>query len=69
MVSDCCGAMIRFQDICGRCGEHCEPAEIDTDDGYDAARDAYNGGYGPPANRRQRQEEQEEADEFRRSGW
>lgn len=40
-----------------------------SDDGYDAARDAYNEGYGPPVTRRQRQEEQEEADEFRRSGW
>jgi len=41
----------------------------DSDDGYDAARDAFNMGFGPPVTRRQRWEEQEEADEFRRSGW
>lgn len=41
----------------------------DSDDGYDAARDAFNMGFGPPVTRRQRREEQEEADEFRRSGW
>jgi len=41
----------------------------DSDDGYDAAREAFNNGYGPPVTRRQRWEEQEEADEFRRSGW
>lgn len=37
----------------------------DSDDGYDA----YNEGYGPPVTRRQRQEEQEWADECRRNGW
>jgi hypothetical protein len=69
MVSDCCGAMIRFQDICGRCGEHCEPAEIDTDDGYDAAKDNYltNGGYG--YNDRTRREDAEWAEECRRNNW
>lgn len=41
----------------------------DSDDGYDAAVDAYNEGYGPPVTRRQRQEEQEWADECRRNGW
>lgn len=69
MVSDCCGAMIRFQDICGRCGEHCEPVENDSDDGYDAAVDAYNEGYGAPVTRRQRQEQQDWADECRRNGY
>lgn len=67
MVSDCCGELI-FRGKCTRCKAYAEPLN-GSDDGYDAARDAYNGGYGPPANRRQRQEEQEEADEFRRSGW
>jgi hypothetical protein len=69
MVSDCCGAMIRFQDICGRCGEHCEPAEIDTDDGYDAVKDNYltNGGYG--YNDRTRREDEEWAEECRRNKW
>lgn len=66
MISDCCGAMVRYQDICSRCGEHCE---VNSDDGYDAAVDAYNSGYGPAITNRQRQEEQEEYNEFRRSGW
>jgi len=41
----------------------------DSDDGYDAARDAYNMGYGAPVTRRQRQEEQYWNDECRRNGW
>jgi hypothetical protein len=40
-----------------------------SDDGYDAARDAYNEGYGPPVTSRQRREEQEEYDEYRRNGY
>jgi hypothetical protein len=24
MISDCCGAVVHFQDICPLCGEHCE---------------------------------------------
>lgn len=32
----------------------------DSDDGYDAAVDAYNMGYGPPVTERQRREEAEE---------
>jgi len=39
----------------------------DSDDGYDAARDAYNEGYGAPVTRRQRQEQQDWADECRRN--
>lgn len=66
IISDCCGVPVHFQDICPRCGEHCEDA---GSDGYDAAVDAYLMGYGPAVTRRQRREEQEEADEFRRSGW
>lgn len=65
MISDCCGAVVRFQDICSRCGEHCE---VGSDDGYDAAKDAYLMGYGPPVTWSQRQEEQEEIDEYRRNG-
>jgi hypothetical protein len=56
-------------DICSRCKEHCEVGFYGSDDGYDAAREAFNNGYGPAVTRRQRWEEQEEADEFRRSGW
>ena len=41
----------------------------DSDDGYDAARDAYNMGYGAPVTRRQRQEEQDWNDECHRNGW
>jgi hypothetical protein len=66
MLSDCCGVVVRFQDICSRCGEHCE---VGSDDGYDAARDAYNEGYGPPVTSRQRREEQEEYNEYRRNGY
>ena len=25
VVSDCCGAEVKFGDICCECGEHCEP--------------------------------------------
>lgn len=66
-VSDCCGAVVRFQDICSACGEHCEV--ISSDDGYDAARDAYDNGYGSPVNRRQIQEQKDWADECRHNGW
>lgn len=68
MISDCCGAMVVMGDICFRCKEHCGPM-VDSDDGYDAARDAYNEGYGPPVTSRQRREEQEEYDEYRRNGY
>ena len=30
--SDCCGALIKWSDICTACGEHCEPMENDEDD-------------------------------------
>lgn len=66
MISDCCGAVVRFQDICPRCGEHCCSG---SDDGYDAARDAYDMGYGQPVNRRQREEDQAWAEECRRNRW
>jgi hypothetical protein len=69
MTSDCCNARIVMGDICSRCKEHCEVGFYGSDDGYDAAREAFNNGYGPPVTRRQRREEQEEYDEFRRSGW
>jgi len=45
IISDCCGVPVHHQDICPRCGEHCVDA---GDDGYDAARDAFNMGFGPP---------------------
>ena len=44
---------------------HCE----DSDDGYDAARDAYNMGYGPPVTRRQHEEDEMLREEYRRNGW
>ena len=27
MLSNCCGAPIKWQDVCSACGEHCEPIE------------------------------------------
>lgn len=45
------------------------PVFQNTDDGYDAARDAYNMGYGPPANRRQREEDEALREEYRRNRW
>ena len=68
MLSDCCGVMIYRGDICSRCKEHCEPM-VDSDDGYDAARDAYNMGYGEPVTRRQREEDDMLREEYRRNGW
>lgn len=41
----------------------------DSDDGYDAARDAYENGYGPPITQRQIQEEKDWRDECRHNGW
>ena len=32
MISDCCGALVHWQDICSSCGEHCE-VESDTHSG------------------------------------
>ena len=66
MISDCCGVVVRFQDICPRCGEHCEDG-YSSDDGYDAARDAYDMGYGQPVNRRQREEVEMLREEYRRN--
>ena len=68
MISDCCGVEVRFQDICPRCGEHCEDA---SDDSYDASRDAYDMGYGMPVSDRQRREYEEEIEWDRqcRRGW
>jgi len=68
MLSDCCGVTIYRGDICSRCKEHCEPF-VDSDDGYDAAREAYDLGYGPPVTDRQRREEAELQEEYRRNGW
>lgn len=68
MISDCCGAVVYFQDICPRCGEHCE-GSVGSDDGYDAARDAYDLGYGPPVTRRQRREDEMLREEYRQNGW
>lgn len=66
MISDCCGAVVRFQDICSRCGEHCEGG---SDDGYDAVKDNYltHGGYG--YNDRTREEDRAWNEECRRNGW
>ncbi len=68
MLSDCCGAPVRFSDICSRCKEHCEPV-VDSDDGYDAAIDAYIEGYGPAVTERQIREERDWERECRRNEW
>lgn len=68
MLSDCCGVVIYRGDICSRCKEHCEPME-DSDDGYDAARDAYEEGYGPAVTRRQIDEDRAWQEECRRNRW
>lgn len=31
-ISNCCGADIKFGDICCECGEHCEPMEEEYTD-------------------------------------
>ena len=66
MISDCCGAVVIFEDLCSKCYEHCEGH---SDDGYDAARDAYLTGDGPAFTSRQIQEEKDWADECRHNGW
>lgn len=38
-----------------------------SDDAYDAAVEAYWNGYGPPVTRRQREDEEMEREEYRRS--
>ena len=68
MLSDCCGVVIYRGDICSRCKEHCEPIE-NSDDGYDAARDAYEEGYGPAVTRRQIDEDRALQEECRRNRW
>lgn len=67
MLSDCCGTVVIWNDICSRCREHCD-FQQDSDDGYDAAKDAYLMGYGEPVTYRQRQELKDEMDS-RRYGW
>ena len=40
IVSDCCGAQIEYQDICGECKEHCGIQEWDDlDDTPDEMND------------------------------
>lgn len=68
MLSDCCGVPIYRGDICTRCKEHCEP-QVDSDDGYDAARDAYLTGDGPAFTRRQVEEDRAWDEECRRNRW
>jgi hypothetical protein len=68
MLSDCCGVLIYRGDICTRCKEHCEPME-DSDDGYDAARDAYLTGEGPAVTRKKKAEVDAWNEECRRNGW
>lgn len=41
----------------------------DSDDGYDAARDAYEEGYGPAVTRRQIDEDRAWQEECRRNRW
>jgi hypothetical protein len=40
-----------------------------SDDGYDAAKDAYLMGYGPAVTESQRREEESLREEYRRNGW
>lgn len=40
-----------------------------SDDAYDAARDAYLTGEGPAVTRKQREEEEMLREEYRRNGW
>jgi len=68
MLSDCCEVVIYRGDICSRCKEHCEPME-NSDDGYDAARDAYEEGYGPAVTRRQIDEDRAWQEECRCNRW
>ena len=44
-------------------------SDNDSDDGYDAARDAYLTGEGPAVTRRQREEEEMLREEERRNRW
>jgi hypothetical protein len=41
----------------------------DSDDGYDAAKDAYLTGEGPPVTRKQKEEVEAWNEECRRNGW
>jgi len=41
----------------------------DSDDGYDADRDAYLTGEGPAVTRRQMEEEEDLREEYRRNRW
>jgi len=41
----------------------------DSDDGYDAAKDAYLTGEGPPVTRQQKKEVDDWNEECRRNGW
>jgi hypothetical protein len=58
MISDCCGAMVHWQDICSRCGEHCEVGSYDhSDDAYDAAKDEWVLGDEPMSDRQRREQD------------
>lgn len=48
--------------------DDCEDPK-DSDDGYDAAKDAYWEGYGPPVTRKQIEETEAWAEECRRNKW
>jgi hypothetical protein len=50
-----------------RCAMPYYDDEDDSDDGYDAARDAYLTGDGPPVTRKQREEEEAWNEECRRN--
>lgn len=49
--------------------EHEYDIADNSDDGYDAARDDYNMGYGFPVTRRQREEDEMLREEYRRNRW
>ena len=75
-VSYCCGTAPVNVDYCSSCGKHCNvfydgpsDASESSDDGYDAARDAYLTGDGSALTRRQIEEDRAWQDECRRNRW
>lgn len=73
--SNCCGAKVIHYDICSCCHKECQGFSDDfcegsnSDDGYDAARDAYLTGDGPAVSSRQIEEDRAWQEECRRNKW
>ena len=32
LTSDCCGAEVKVDDLCSRCGEHCDPMWVEWEE-------------------------------------